>query len=543
MPTNPTFGKENGKISTKTQARAKRVAMRRASLWLGLCLLGCDAEPQVTDSASDEVRNPRALSPVADSAAVAMPTAVGLSPERAQHASPHLPAHDSKVSPGGPAPSDAPRVYAKSRNVWVRSGPSSELQWLGMLWFGGSVQVRSSERVSGHGCGGSWVPVEPRGWVCVDTQRATLDANDPTYRALLPFRARVETPTPHRYAWINRDIRRFESLAHAEPFLKAWGTRKGGTFGHPAPTLPELPSGLSERRDHIYARSAFAYAADGDYLETGLLLGADLSWVARSDVELLPEVTFQGVQLGGELQLPLAFFKSDDAAVYERRSAEEFVRSTSPSPPRLSHQRLEGPPVTVGKASYYQLHGNELWVRRGEVVVIDPREPFPREFSSASSEPQRNDSKSVRPPTWIEISILGGWLLAYEGAHPVYATLISAGRGGLPVPGKELISTASTPTGRFFVTGKFKTATMESSSGPIVHGDVPWTQNFSGPHAIHGAYWHDEWGKLKSAGCVNVSPRDGQWLFEFTEPRVPEGWHGVRHHSRYGEATLVVLHD
>jgi len=72
---------------------------------------------------------------------------------------------------------------------------------------------------------------------------------------------------------------------------------------------------------------------------------------------------------------------------------------------------------------------------------------------------------------------------------------------------------------------------------------VPWTQNFSGPHAIHSAYWHDDWGSLKSAGCVNVAPRDGKWLFEFTEPEVPEGWHGVRQVGRYGPSTWVIVHE
>jgi len=143
----------------------------------------------------------------------------------------------------------------------------------------------------------------------------------------------------------------------------------------------------------------------------------------------------------------------------------------------------------------------------------------------------------------LEVSILGGYLIAFENGSPVYVTLVSAGRGGTPHPGKDPLETASTPTGKFPIGGKFKTATMESSSTPIVHGDVPWTQNLIGPHAIHTAYWHDDWGVLKSAGCVNVAPKDGKWLFEFTDPKVPEGWHGVRHLGRYGPSTQVFLHD
>jgi lipoprotein-anchoring transpeptidase ErfK/SrfK len=141
----------------------------------------------------------------------------------------------------------------------------------------------------------------------------------------------------------------------------------------------------------------------------------------------------------------------------------------------------------------------------------------------------------------MEASVWGGRLKAYEGNRPVYVTLIAPRRGGTPVEGKDPIETASTPTGQFPVSGKFATATMEAP-GEFIHSDVPWTQNFSGPHALHGAYWHDDWGNLKSGGCVNVSPIDGKWLYEFTEPEVPKGWHGVRWLPHKGPATQFVVH-
>ena len=108
---------------------------------------------------------------------------------------------------------------------------------------------------------------------------------------------------------------------------------------------------------------------------------------------------------------------------------------------------------------------------------------------------------------------------------PVFTTLIAPGRGGIPVPGKDPISTASTPIGTFRVDGKFVWATMVSSTdSSIVHSEVMYVQNFHGAHALHGAYWHDGWGELKSGGCVNLSPKDSQWLFHWTEPKIPPGW-------------------
>ncbi|MCK6591858.1 MAG: L,D-transpeptidase, partial [Polyangiaceae bacterium] len=129
------------------------------------------------------------------------------------------------------------------------------------------------------------------------------------------------------------------------------------------------------------------------------------------------------------------------------------------------------------------------------------------------------------------------------GLKPVFTTLISPGRGGIPTPGVDPLSTASTPVGRFRIDGKFKTATMVSSTDEnVVHTEVQFIQNFSGPHALHAAYWHASWGEPKSGGCVNLSPIDAKRIFEWTEPKMPEGWHGLRSTKHFGPSTEVVLH-
>jgi lipoprotein-anchoring transpeptidase ErfK/SrfK len=55
--------------------------------------------------------------------------------------------------------------------------------------------------------------------------------------------------------------------------------------------------------------------------------------------------------------------------------------------------------------------------------------------------------------------------------------------------------------------------------------DVPWIMYFSGDVALHGAYWHDRFGAPHSHGCVNLSPKDAQWLFNWTAPTAgPYNW-------------------
>ena len=76
----------------------------------------------------------------------------------------------------------------------------------------------------------------------------------------------------------------------------------------------------------------------------------------------------------------------------------------------------------------------------------------------------------------------------------------------------------------------------------FIHSDVPWTQNFSGPHALHGAYWHDAFGRARSHGCVNLSPIDARRVFFWSTPQVPEHWHAAYTGEAFGAGTLVNIH-
>ena len=143
--------------------------------------------------------------------------------------------------------------------------------------------------------------------------------------------------------------------------------------------------------------------------------------------------------------------------------------------------------------------------------------------------------------TWVEVSTVGGWLVAYEGDTPVFATLVSAGRGDL-LPDGTMVPFSASPTGTFPITSKFVATTMESPERPgRPVPEVMYTQVFHGPYSLHGAYWHHEWGDRKSSGCINLSPRDARWLFHWTEQPVPTGWNGLRLDPAR-PTTLVVIH-
>lgn len=417
-----------------------------------------------------------------------------------------------------PAATLTPKVYARTRYVWIRPEPDASKEWIGYLWTGESVALKSAKPVYGPGCM-EWFAIEPRGYVCVDGKRATLDANDEVIRAVQPYAAKLDSPWPHRYG-------------------ESTGLKMAMALPSNPLSFPALPLPIHEPRDRLKRLSTVAYSREVNVDGHDFLLTADFQFVPKESVTPYPVVKFQGVHLGKDAQLPLAFFKGKDRPAYTRSSASEFVVA-SETFARLSFVELTGEQETSGKERYLRTKRGELWLKASDAVL-----PVPQSKTPWGASVGEEDTTNVAPKgraTWLEVAVMSGYLIAYEGTKPVFTTLISPGRGGFARPGEDPIEKALTPTGIFPVSGKFATATMEAP-GEFIHSDVPWTQNFSGPHALHTAYWHDAWGEFKSGGCVNLSPIDGRTMFEFTEPALPPGWHGVRWLPWLGPSTLVAVH-
>ncbi|MFZ5917898.1 MAG: L,D-transpeptidase family protein [Chloroflexota bacterium] len=120
------------------------------------------------------------------------------------------------------------------------------------------------------------------------------------------------------------------------------------------------------------------------------------------------------------------------------------------------------------------------------------------------------------PPTqdrWIDIDLSEQRLAAYVGSVPVYAVRVSTGIPSLP-----------TRQGQFRIYRKYSSTTM-SGPGYYLPG-VPWTMYYDGSYAIHGTYWHNNFGRPMSHGCVNLPTPDAEWLFHWA-----------------AEGTWVVIHE
>jgi len=128
-------------------------------------------------------------------------------------------------------------------------------------------------------------------------------------------------------------------------------------------------------------------------------------------------------------------------------------------------------------------------------------------------------SQIRRGARWIHVRLSSQTLVAYEGDRPVFTTIVSSGKEG-----------HETPTGLFRVHTKHVSTTMDGMAGTddaYSIEDVPWTIYFNGSYALHAAFWHDRFGIVRSHGCVNLAPADARWLFHWTTPEVPAGWHGA----------------
>ena len=72
--------------------------------------------------------------------------------------------------------------------------------------------------------------------------------------------------------------------------------------------------------------------------------------------------------------------------------------------------------------------------------------------------------------------------------------------------------------------------------------DVPWVMYFSSGYALHGAYWHDAFGRARSHGCVNLVTHRRALRLLLGRSTVPEHWHAAYTGAMFGNGTLGGIH-
>ncbi len=126
----------------------------------------------------------------------------------------------------------------------------------------------------------------------------------------------------------------------------------------------------------------------------------------------------------------------------------------------------------------------------------------------------------------IEISTVKQTIAAYEGDTLRLKTLMSSGRRYENADG-SVIGDFRTPYGPSQVHRKRASRHMagDDAAAPD-HFDlpgVPWVTYFNGVMAIHGTFWHNDYGTPWSHGCINVTPEIAKWFYRWASPVVPYG--------------------
>ncbi|PKO17886.1 MAG: hypothetical protein CVU39_05235 [Chloroflexi bacterium HGW-Chloroflexi-10] len=149
----------------------------------------------------------------------------------------------------------------------------------------------------------------------------------------------------------------------------------------------------------------------------------------------------------------------------------------------------------------------QYYVDATHVHLIQPKEIEPLS-------PQVPEAEKM-----IEIRLQDQAVIAYEYGRPVYF--------------------ARTATGARFADGDFRTApgkfitNRKRPSRHMAAGDpaaansydlpgIPWVCYLTESGvSFHGTYWHNDYGKPRSHGCINLTPDDARWVYRWTNPVVP----------------------
>ncbi|MFN2200420.1 MAG: LysM peptidoglycan-binding domain-containing protein [Caldilineaceae bacterium] len=104
----------------------------------------------------------------------------------------------------------------------------------------------------------------------------------------------------------------------------------------------------------------------------------------------------------------------------------------------------------------------------------------------------------------IEINLTDQTLTAWQGDVAILHTYVSTGK-------------ASTPTipGTFAIYDKIESQRMTGDDYDLP--GVPWVMYYYRDYAIHGAYWHANFGTPTSHGCTNMTPEEAAALYQWAD--------------------------
>jgi hypothetical protein len=208
-------------------------------------------------------------------------------------------------------------------------------------------------------------------------------------------------------------------------------------------------------------------------------------WVDGANLEEVHIPTFSGLELDGGIDFAFAWVLEDTSGQNEQGEAlnEPFSR----------YQVVK---ILSESAGRYEVSPG-IWLPADKLSLVKPGQAAPKEASSCR---------------WIQVNLQQQNLLVFDDCMPIFATLISSGR-----------EIGWTETGVYRIYAKLDkhvltNPTWNPELEPYYFQDVPWIMYYHSSWALHGVYWHTEFGHPASHGCVNLSPADAHWIFNWAKP-------------------------
>ncbi|MCK6588618.1 MAG: L,D-transpeptidase [Polyangiaceae bacterium] len=472
-------------------------------------------------------------------------------------------------------PGSGDKIASIAMRTWIYVAPDDRSTKLGYL-RAGAVVDRALVSAGTDGCAGGWYRIVPRGYVCVG-KGASLSLDHPVVQAAvrgpdrtgaIPYHYVISrSPPPHLYFKLpsKNEQERAEGRVYGGgmalwPGIEAIPVDPVPAFLLAGNDLPK-PYGADKRLHYaVHAgraneASAFGLITTFEWTNRRFGLTTELDIIPLDRTKPAVLSALQGVVMppppapvkasadvdGGTEPSSIAAAAEPEgrgraAKKKGRRGAKGGADEPAfPIPALVNLQvvskfrrdergnfREDG---TVPFRSGWALTGKNNGSPRG---LLETTEGFWLPAEALLIPTIREDPAGFarEGKKWIDVSIRKQMLVAYEGRRPVFATIVSTGIGELGDPEK----THATIRGTFLIHAKHVSGTMdgdEASTDSFDLRDVPYIQYFHKGYALHGAYWHDEFGKARSHGCVNLAPADAAWLFEWTDPIVPPEWHGA----------------
>jgi len=166
--------------------------------------------------------------------------------------------------------------------------------------------------------------------------------------------------------------------------------------------------------------------------------------------------------------------------------------------------------------------------------------PVPLPSQIAFETPIRRVLGETQGEKRIYVDLTNQRVYAYQGDTLVHNFLVSTGKWG------------RTPTGTFRIWGKNRYAKMSGGSKALhtyyYLPNVPYIMWFSNDQvaasrgfSLHGTYWHDNFGRPMSHGCVNMKTEEAGILYNWTDP-LPQSSNTSPRATTDNPGTLVVIY-